>query len=186
MASTFPVNLTGNKIRKVGDEIDFRKFRVDPAFGIPAGGTPMWLDPTTGLVRPASSAVTLALVCDNFVGFTEQTFVPGECHVVQINRKGWVEMKLATPAAVIPGQTYKFLTVTVGLDTFVSDDTVALVADQGTDTCQIFSVVESCECNCNDRVECPSAAAGPVDVSPTSAPTRPVQRTVLLAWESRK
>lgn len=183
MPSTLPLNLTGNKIRRVGDGTDMRRYRVDPAFGVPAGSPPMWLDPTTGLVRPASSAVTLALVCDNFVGFTEQVFSAGEDHVVQISTKGWVEMKLATPAEVIPGQIYKFVTATDGVDTWVSDDTVDLVTDLELDTCQIFKVVESCECALGERLTCPPAAAGPVDISPTSAPTRPVQRTVLLAWD---
>jgi hypothetical protein len=140
----------------------------------------MFQDPVTSAVRPFSSAVTLSLAVDNFVGFTVETFEAGECHTVQIASCGWVEMQTATPVASIPGEKYTFATETVNAVTFVSN---TIVVANGTG---ILEAVEECACNCQQRLSCPPDPAAPADVSPTllNSITRPTKRCILLAFDA--
>lgn len=177
------VNLTSNKVRMTCGTCGLRKYQLDPSWGIPVGGIPMFQDPSTHLIRPASSAVSLSLVCDNFRGFATEIFPPGECHMVQVASSGWVEMKLLTPQIVYPGQLFKFTTETDGVLTWVSNDFVEPADDA--DDCAVLTAVKGCVCGCDGKpLVCPPTPAAPANTSPydTDLLNRATQRTVLLAW----
>ena len=179
MVTTCGPNLTASKIRRVCGDCCMRRYRVDPAYGIPAGTPPICLDSGTNLVRAASSFVTAAAANAAFVGFCNETFNPGEDHLVWVYTCGWVEMELGTAAAVAVGDWFK-LTASGG---HVLDNIV--IPENGELGDGIFEAVEACWCETawTPRDNCPDDIGAEADTSPTPAPTdQMTQRTVILAF----
>lgn len=176
-------NLTDLKVRRSdATGVHMKRYQVDPHWGIPEGQPPLFQDPTTGLVRPFSSAVTRSTATDNFVGFCNEWVPPGETRSVWVQEKGWVEFKLAAPAAVKAGDKYKPVVVS-GSPNHVSDDTVE-VASGPSDTDAIFTAVYDCPCQPSyDRATCLGAVPVASDVSPTSA-TRNTVRTAVFLFDA--
>lgn len=176
-------NLTSIKVRRAdigGSRV--KTYQVDPHWGIPKGQPPLFKDPTTGLARPFSSAVTLSTAVDNFIGFCNEWIPPGEKKSINVIEEGWVEFKLSTPTAVVPGDMYKPVVVT-GSPNNVSDDTVEAASGPG-DTDAIFEVAQDCACQPQfEPGVCLTDPPVASDVSPTSA-TRKVVRTATFYFNA--
>lgn len=174
-------NVTASRIRRVCGDCCLRRYRVDPTYGIPAGTPPLCVDPTSNMVRPASSFVNEEAANPAFVGFSNEYFPPGEDHLVWVHTCGWVEMELETPAAVAVGDRFKL----TDDDTNVSNSIVVPEDEQALDG--IFEAVEACWCEAawTKRAECLTDVPEADDLSPTDAPEDQItQRTVILQFGS--
>lgn len=179
MFPTAAPNLTGSKIRRRGAANAIRRYQIDPYWGLPEGTPPLAVDPTTNLVRPFSSFVTLATAIDNFVGFSEEYFPPGENHWIWVNLEGIVELQLQTPAIITEGDYYTGVAVGGSVSDYLVVPTIANAVG-------IFRAVMSCECQpAFEPAFCPDPVPDAADVSPTAAGAdRQTQRTVFLYFHS--
>lgn len=181
--STHSPNLTHKKIRLEGCSTCRREYQLDASWGIPSGGTPMFRDPDTGLVRPSTSIPDLTIFCANFVGFTDEFVEVGDCKRIWINKCAVVEMELATPAVVMTGDRFQFTLETDATNTWVSPRIIEPAPDP-TAACAVFEAVRGCFCNCFPGGPCPPKAPAPAVASPidTDQIQRATQKTVDVAF----